>query len=116
MFKFLKERKAQQRATKYRRGWDFAAGRILEDGPQVAIAVLSANVETSRSFDSYDSFDEGVEAAIKRWNKFEFTVEEVTQEMRNRLVGHKDHKQSSPTLIAWASRICIAFDRIGNDD
>lgn len=66
MFKFFAERKAKLHAREYRRGWDFAAGRILEDGAELAIAILEQNVECSRSFGDHTPFDVGIEAAIAK--------------------------------------------------
>lgn len=67
MFKFIQDWLANQREARIRAsmeaGWDFAAGKILEDG-DLAIKVLESAVRYSKDMGDYGPFDAGIEAAI----------------------------------------------------
>lgn len=112
MFKFFARRKQTRLKREHRRGFDFACGRIIDDGAEIAIPILIGHVECVRHFGNHGPFDEGVEAAIKRWEGLTKDIDAVVSEMRNRLINNG--KNTSPTLIAWADRIDAAFKGIGD--
>lgn len=68
MFAFFRNRKARQRANLRRRGFDYAAGRLLEDGPP-AVELLEQQVDSSRCFGDYNEFDEGICDAIRKFER-----------------------------------------------
>ena len=56
-------RKARARENLRRRGYDYAAGRMLQDGIE-ARTILKQQVQSSKDFGGYNEFDKGIEDAI----------------------------------------------------
>lgn len=67
ILKLFANRKAKRAADLRRRGFDYAAGRLLEDGA-AAIEILEQHATNSRDFGDYNEFDEGVTLAIDVFN------------------------------------------------
>lgn len=67
MFKAIREalaaRKARQLANLKRRGYDYAAGRLLYDG-DCAVSILENQVDSSRTFGDYNEIEQGIEEAL----------------------------------------------------
>lgn len=70
ILKALAERKARKLANLNRRGYDYAAGRLLEDG-DTAIAILENQVDSSRTFGDYNEFDKGIERALEDFRELQ---------------------------------------------
>jgi len=72
MFKAIREalaaRKARQLANLKRRGFDYAAGRMLEDGLE-ARKILKQKVAESKDFGTYNEFDKGIQEAILKFKE-----------------------------------------------
>lgn len=66
--KFIDRMKERSRLRRRAEGYEYAAGCLLKDG-QAAIDMLESHVATMRDFGDYTPFDEGVEAAIKRYEE-----------------------------------------------
>ena len=60
----IKTRRLREQENLCRRGYDYAAGRMLKDG-DCAVGILRQQVESSRDFKSYNEFDAGIEQAIR---------------------------------------------------
>lgn len=65
---FIKRWIQKSRETEERRGFDFAAGRMLEDG-NLAIVILEQHVQEAKDFNSYDLFDKGIQRAISTYKR-----------------------------------------------
>lgn len=65
----LAELKAGRLLALKRRGFDYAAGRLLKDG-HTALAALKQQVSMARDFGSYNEFDKGIEEAIAKFKEF----------------------------------------------
>lgn len=67
MFEAIREalaaRKARKLANLKRRGYDYAAGRLLSDG-DCAVSILENQIDSSRTFGDYNEFDKGIEEAL----------------------------------------------------
>lgn len=68
--KALAECKARKLANLNRCGYDYAAGRLLEDG-DTAIGILENQVDSSRTFGDYDEFDKGIERALEDFRELQ---------------------------------------------
>lgn len=68
MFAFIRNHKARQRANLRRRGFDYAAGRLLQDGSSV-VELLEQQVDSSRCFGDCNEFDEGICDAIRKFER-----------------------------------------------
>lgn len=63
MFGYFKERKRRRQAERFQFGYDYAAGRLLDSGGDVA-EELTRQTECARHFKDYDDFDRGIDKAI----------------------------------------------------
>lgn len=66
MNKLFRRWEDKQNENLKRRGFDFAAGRLLEDGFK-AVPLLEQHIETAQEFGSYSQFDKGVLDAIRKF-------------------------------------------------
>lgn len=62
----LKKIKAAYERSQYKAGVKFAQAELTSRGKE-AEEELSGYIEAARTFDSYDSFDQGIQEALNRW-------------------------------------------------
>lgn len=66
--RFLARMNEQSRLRRINDGFEYAAGCLLKEG-QNAVTMLEYHVEEMRGFHEYTPFEEGVEAAIKKYEE-----------------------------------------------
>ena len=64
--KFIQRRRERLAQERFRNGFNYAAGQLLEFGAPV-IEALEVKVEETMHFGAFDEFDRGILSAIERF-------------------------------------------------